>query len=169
MSQLHFVCLNLGEKIEQFSWSTFISPFHWTLWLGLFGLSVSASITLWLFHIYLPNGQDKFSLLYAFCITFSSIFGLGIKDANDVNLSSSARLSLFTVFLSGSLFFYTYGAFLTSSLAVPNEQFPFNSPEGILNTKYRYFKNLRRHCKTNIVCRKIVYHGKKVFNSLMFL
>ena len=62
---------------------------------------------------------------------------MGIKDANDLNLSSSARLSLFTVFLSGSLFFYTYGAFLTSSLAVPNEEVPFNSPEGILNTKYR--------------------------------
>ena len=73
----------------------------------------------------------------ALSIVSSSIFGLCIRDANDTNSKTSERLILFVVFISGSLFYYTYCGFLTSSLAVPNENFPFGSPEEILNTNYR--------------------------------
>ena len=72
-----------------------------------------------------------------FCIVSSSIFVMCIRDANDTNSKTSERLLLLVAFISGSLFYYTYCAFLTSSLAVPNENLPFDSPEGILNTNYR--------------------------------
>ena len=77
------------------------------------------------------------SSIEAFCIVSSSIFGLCVKDANDTNSKASERLILLVVFIGGSIFYYTYCGFLTSSLAVPNEKVPFDSPEGILNTKYR--------------------------------
>ena len=93
-------------------------------------------MTISLFHNY-PNSDEKLNIFETFCIAISAIFGMSIKDANDENSSTCGRLSLFTVFICGSLFFYTYGGFLTSSLAVPNEKFPFNSPEGILKTNYR--------------------------------
>ena len=60
-----------------------------------------------------------------------------IRDANAINSYQSARFGLFVVFTGGSLFWYTYNAFLTSSLAVPAKHLPFTSPEGILNTDYR--------------------------------
>ena len=63
---------------------------------------------------------------------------MGIKDANNEADNESERLTLFIFFMCGSLYFYTYCGFLTSSLAVPNDKRPFNSPEGILKTNYRY-------------------------------
>ena len=62
---------------------------------------------------------------------------MGIWDANEFDSNQSGRLALFIVFISGSLFFYTYGGFLTSSLAVPMEYIPFSSPQEILSTNYR--------------------------------
>ena len=61
-----------------------------------------------------------------------------IWNAHEFNSNESGRLTLFTVFITGSLFYYTYVGFLTSSLAVPNENIPFKSPEEILDTNYRY-------------------------------
>ena len=65
------------------------------------------------------------------------MFGIGIKDANDLSTTKSARLTMFVVFICGSLFFYVYGAFLTSALAVPKIYTPFNTPEEILSTNYK--------------------------------
>ena len=65
------------------------------------------------------------------------MFGIGIKDANDLNITKSARFTMFVIFICGNFFFYAYGAFLTSALAVPKLHIPFNSPEEILNTNYR--------------------------------
>ena len=125
-----------GKKIEKLTWSTFSSPFHWTVWLCLLFSSIGISTILWTFHNYSKN-QEKMNSIEAFCIVSSSIFGLCIRDANDTNSKASERLILLVVFICGSIFYYTYCGFLTSSLAVPNEMVPFDSPEGILNTKYR--------------------------------
>ena len=127
---------HLGKKIEQLSMSTFLSPFHWTVWLCLLISSIGISIVLWISHNFSRN-WEKIDYLEAFCIASSSIFGFCIRDANDTNSKTSERLILLIVFISGSLFYYTYCAFLTSSLAVQNEKIPFDSPEGILNTNYR--------------------------------
>ena len=127
---------HLGKKIEQLSMSTFLSPFHWTVWLCLLISSIGISIVLWISHNF-SRIWEKIDYLEAFCIVSSSIFGFCIRDANDTNSKTSERLILLIVFISGSLFYYTYCAFLTSSLAVQNEKIPFDSPEGILNTNYR--------------------------------
>ena len=127
---------HLGKKIEQLSMSTFSSPFHWTVWLCLLILSIGISTWLYLNHN-ISKIQEKMSSIEAFCIVSSSIFGVCIRDANDTNSKTSEKLVLLVVFISGSLFYYTYCGFLTSSLAVPNEKLPFDSPEGLLNTNYK--------------------------------
>ena len=127
----------LGGKVEQFTWSTYNSPFHWTIWLCLLSSTFIVSIALWLFHSF-QSEPKNLSLIEAVCIASSSIFGMVIWNAHEFNSNESGRLTLFTVFLTGSLFYYTYVGFLTSSLAVPNENIPFQSPEEIPNTNYRY-------------------------------
>ena len=62
---------------------------------------------------------------------------MGIWDANEFQSNESGRLTLLIVFTSGSIFFYTYGGFLTSSLAVPVGNVPFSSPEELVTTNYR--------------------------------
>ena len=94
------------------------------------------SLCLWIFHTY-PKGFTTISALTTVTITTSSIIGLGIRDANDLSITKSARLTMFVVLICGSVFFYVYGAFLTSALAVPKMYTPFNSPEEILHTNYR--------------------------------
>ena len=78
------------------------------------------------------------SLLEAFAIPISSYFGMTVRDANDVDTKTSARLTLFILFISGSLFWYSYVGELTSTLAIPSEYKPFQSPEGLINTNHRY-------------------------------
>ena len=127
---------HLGKKIEQLSMSTFLSPFHWTVWLCLLISSIGISTVLWISHNFARNWK-VINYIEAFCIVSSSIFGFCIRDANDTNSKASERLILLVVFICGSIFYYTYCGFLTSSLAVPNENLPFGSPEEILNTNYR--------------------------------
>ena len=64
-----------------------------------------------------------------------------VRDANDIGTKTSARLTLFIIFICGSLFWYVYVGFLTSALAVPSEYKPFQSPEGLVKTNYRYTKD----------------------------
>ena len=107
-------------------------------------MSLVSSTALWIFHRY-PRNQDNLSYFDAFCITSSSIFGSGIKDANDIRSNVSERLTLFIILTYGSLFFYTYCGFLTSSLAIPSAYIPFKSPEDILKTNYRYLLLIHFH------------------------
>ena len=100
-------------------------------------MSFVGSTALWIFHRY-PTNQDNLTFFEAFCITSSSIFGLGVKDANETTGNASERLTLLIIFTYGSIFFYTYCGFLTSTLAIPNDNVPFSSPEEILKTSYRY-------------------------------
>ena len=77
------------------------------------------------------------NIIEGLCIASSSIFGMAILNPDELNSNYSGRLVMFNVFLSGSVFFYTYNAFLMSSLAVKSENIPFNSPEALLRTNYR--------------------------------
>ena len=84
--------------------------------------------------------QTTIGILEAFAISVSSIFGMTVRDANEMRTKTSARLTLFIIFICGSLFWYVYVGFLTSALAVPSEYKPFQSPEGLAKTNYRYIK-----------------------------
>ena len=93
------------------------------------------------FKIYRPIEEwTTIDLLEAFTISVSSIFGMTVRDANDIGTKTSARLTLFIIFICGNLFWYVYVGFLTSALAVPSEYKPFQSPEGLAKTNYRYIK-----------------------------
>ena len=122
--------------VDQFSWTTLIAPFHWKLWLGLTLLCIFVSVMLWIFHWY-PKGSKTISILEAFMNSMATMFGMNILDGNDPSISTSARLSLFVLFICTSIIFYTYGGFLISILAIPTEYRPFNNPEDLLETNYR--------------------------------
>ena len=124
------------EAIDEFSWSSFILPFHLETWFSILAFVFGTSTCLWIFHKH-PKGFTTVDFLEAITISTSSIIGLGIRDANDLSTTKSARLTMFVVFICGSLFFYVYGAFLTSALAVPKIYTPFNTPEEILSTNYK--------------------------------
>ena len=91
---------------------------------------------LWLIHRY-PKGSETISILEAFINSTATIFGMNILDGNNPSISTSARLSLFVLFICTSPIFYTYGGYLTSILAIPTEYRPFNNPEELLETNYR--------------------------------
>ena len=93
---------------------------------------------MWLLHKYPKKGSTDLDFLESITISFSSIFGISVHEDNDSS-NSSARMSLFVVYICGSLFFYVYVGFLTSALAIPGEYKPFQSPEELLKTSYRDF------------------------------
>ena len=99
-------------------------------------MSVGSATVIWIFHKY-PKGSTKLDFLESIAISFSSICGVSIHDS-DLDANSSARISLFVVYICGSLFFYVYVGFLTSALAVPADYKPFESPEELLQTEYRF-------------------------------
>ena len=127
----------LDGHADQFLWTTFIAPFHWVLWLTIISLSFWSSITIWIIFRY-PKGSTEFNFLETLAISFSSIFGLTTYNVANVGTNSSARLSLFVIYICGSLFYYIYISSLTSKLAIPAGYKPFQSPEELLETSYRY-------------------------------
>ena len=92
---------------------------------------------MWILSRY-PKDSKKFDFLGSMAISISSILRINAYNANDLETNSSARLSVFVVFISGSLFYHVYNAFLTSALTIPAEYKPFQSPEELLQTSYRY-------------------------------
>ena len=97
------------------------------------------SIAVWNFQKSSSTDSDskKIKFLEYWTISIASIFGISFYDANEPGTNTTARLALFLIFLFNSLFFYTYCGFLTSSLAVPIQKLPFQSPEDILKTNFR--------------------------------
>lgn len=124
------------QKFDLLSWKTFMIPFHRDLWLSLLSLSLVNALVIWILHSHSQN-STSLGFLGAISISLSTSFGITVRDANDLGTSTSARLSLYVIFICGSIYFYVYTAFLTSALAVPSEYNPFQSPEEILQTNYR--------------------------------
>ncbi len=67
----------------------------------------------------------------------ASVFGIEVIGHHDPDYNKSSKILIFITFLAGSVYFYSYQAFLTSSLAVPSETVPFRTPEEILQTNYK--------------------------------
>ena len=91
---------------------------------------------LWIFHRY-PKGLKIISIFEAIVNSMATMFGMVILDGHDRGISTSARLSLFVLYICTSIVFYIYGGFLTSTLAIPTHSNPFNSPDDLLQTNYR--------------------------------
>ena len=114
-----------------------IAPFHWSLWVSLLFLSIIATIILWVLPKTSQN-HENLSVLESFATSMAAFFGISVHDGNDLEMNSSTRVSLNVHYLCGSLFLYVYVGFLTSSLAVPAGYKPFQSPDSLLKTSYRY-------------------------------
>ena len=91
---------------------------------------------LWVFHRY-PNSSKMIDPLESLAVSISPVFGIMLHDANDSEINASARFYLFVTYICGSIYFYVYGGYLTSALAIPSESNPFGSPEELLKTNYR--------------------------------
>ena len=119
---------------------TYLAPFEVKLWfvLGIFVLVLS--VTIWLLFK-LPFGTTNIEMIDCIWLTAGSLFGISTRDFDTGSLRDSVRLMLFTTFLTGSGFYYGYLGFITSSLAIPSENLPFNSPQQLLKTHYRSESN----------------------------
>ena len=88
------------------------------------------------FHRY-PKGSKKINPLEALTLSIAPVLGITLQDANDSEINTSARFYLFVIYICGSIYFYIYGGYLTSALAIPSQSNPFGSPEELLKTNYR--------------------------------
>ena len=91
---------------------------------------------LWVFHRY-PHGSKTIDPLEALAVSVAPVFGIMLPNSNHSEINASARIYLFVTYLCGSIYFYTYGGYLTSVLAIPSESNPFGSPEELHKTNYR--------------------------------
>ena len=69
-------------------------------------------------------------------VSLLAIIGMSFDDNSFAKKRS--KFILWIIFLSGSLFFYSYQAYLTSALALPSKSIPFETPEGLLKTDFKY-------------------------------
>ena len=91
---------------------------------------------IWVSHRY-SNPSKTMNPLEALAVSIGPVFGIMLQDAHDSKINASARILLFVTYLFGSIYFYIYGGYLISALALPSESKPFGSPEELLKTNYR--------------------------------
>ena len=124
------------EKVDEFSMTSFISPFHLELWLSLLVFPFATGLFLWTISSF-PKGFKLLDLPKNVALSMSSMIGLNISNDNDEETKNSARLTIFVIFLCSSQFLYVYKSFVMSALAIPSTYKPFASPEELLYTNYR--------------------------------
>ena len=163
-----------AKKIEKYSWFTFLSPFHWTIWLSILALYAGATVALWVFHRY-PKGQEKLNILGAFVISFSSIFGISIRQKYSrlrylLRKFSSLHKAVYSVlafYLCNGLINFTVHTFPSKILM------PFTGPKNFCASPKIY---LHIVAVTNILCQtkrwfafsKIGFcAGKRVFEEAL--
>ena len=73
----------------------------------------------------------------ALMTAFLAFFGVNVLNVHSIKYSIAKKILLSNMFLCGLTIFYGYQAQLTSALAFPDEQLPFDSPESLLKTNYR--------------------------------
>ena len=131
-----------NTKSEQLQWWTYTKSFNKELWMLIFICVMVISlatyfitkISEWTQVTEYPN---EFSYSYILLISFGSLFGITMEDSHAGSLTKAGKISLFIIFLTGSVLFYSYQAALVSHLSVPKSQLPFNTPKELLNTPYR--------------------------------
>ncbi len=127
-----------NQLIEDVSWTTFIKPFHWHLWITMF--LVALMMAVW-FQIALTKSKP---LEPSDLLDFAGLFwatlmaNAGRKPASKLPLKSAAnKLVLFTCLLVGNIIWMGYRASITSELSVTKVVHPFNSMEGLSRTDYK--------------------------------
>ena len=88
------------EKVDEFSLTSFISPFHLELWLSLLVFPFATGLFLWMISSF-PKGFKLLDLPKNVALSMSSMIGLNISNDNDEETKNSARLTIFVIFLKG--------------------------------------------------------------------
>ena len=91
-------CLFTDEKVDEFSMTSFISPFHLELWLSLLVFPFATGLFLWTISSF-PKGFKLLDLPKNVALSMSSMIGLNISNDNDKETKNSARLTIFVIFL----------------------------------------------------------------------
>ena len=124
------------SKVDEFSMTSFTSPFNLELWLTLLVFPFVTGLFLWAIGSF-PKDFKLLDLPKNVALSMSSMIGLNISNDNDEETKNSARLTIFVIFLCSSQFLYVYKSFIMSALAIPSTYKPFASPEELLYTNYR--------------------------------
>ncbi|XP_068085959.1 probable glutamate receptor [Anabrus simplex] len=116
---------------SQDSWKIYVAPFSISLWLTV-AVCVLV-ITCCLAIMYYLLSTEKTSSLHD---TFFSVLGAFCSQGvGSFPLHMSLRLAVWVTLLTGLLVVASYGARVTSSLAVKTPVLPFNDLEGLLKDK----------------------------------
>ena len=147
------------------NWMTYLKPFSTDLWLTL--LLVALVMALWLHFLNLEQPVFKIKvshrLLYMVShleqnhfllflqqlaqhmldfsqwLWVSATANIGRKPSQPlVRTAWSNRIILFTCLLVGNVTWIGYRASITSELSIQERTYPFDSPEGLLKTDYKY-------------------------------
>ena len=105
-----------------------------------FDFSIMRTLTNYKKLYFQDNEEECLSFLGALWISFASVFGITVIDAHQFKRNISKRMLLSLFFLMGNIMYYAYQAKLTSTLAVPIFNLPFQSPEELLKTDYRFLR-----------------------------
>ncbi len=73
-------------------------------------------------------------------VAFASNFGIDMSKGGlrDYGIGFSIRALLLSVYITGNVIFMGYRASLTSGLSVRTLKLPFQDPEGLLSSDFRY-------------------------------
>ena len=118
------------------SWTTFIEPFHFSLWFSLFGLIIILQLTL-LSTYYLgvekTLNPDSFTIKNA----LFTVWGSCIYQGSTFDPKSLASKIVFWInFVFGVVVVTSYSAQLISFLSVQKFSYPFTKMEEIFDTEF---------------------------------
>ena len=152
-------CYFLGGKVKSPTWNTFIKPFHKNLWIFIILTNLVLSFCLWIF---INHKSHVLSFDESMWITTLSLFGISFNSSIYHNANESGRIVLFITNICGSILFYGYLAYLTSALAIPTAYVPFQSPEELLHTDYKYNAFIMK-CSNLVALKELIDRFWKSF------
>jgi hypothetical protein len=127
---------------ELHSWTMFMKPLSWLLWVAVLCNSIAYSVTL----IFMQNlKNNKHSTLAGYlgevpktwwCVFITS-FGKSL-NLETQRSTGSWRLLIFLTCLSGNIIFMAYKASLTTQLSLRFPHLPFHNLEQLSETDYRF-------------------------------
>ena len=97
---------------------------------------------------------------------FQAFLGGSINENIDKNNYFSTRLVIFIYSMMGTIFWISYGAYLTRDLAVPVEHVPFSSLEEFLETDYKLNFRTKLSSSTRSLDCAICQKGKLKLKEL---
>ena len=115
------------------SWTIFIKPFTYLLWIFIMLLGIFYAIILTL-----TNSRKNFlkTLVSNIWDIFKTTFGYGkLQQRKD---SLAVQILITSILTSGMMLWIFYRSYLTAAFFLEKQTIPFNSPETLLDSDYKY-------------------------------